>query len=70
MVPPAVIRVRSDTHPTFADRFLTHMPRRSIRIEEELVDPLFNSTEEAHVRCYWRGTVNPRRPVAFQSLRI
>ena len=32
--------------PAFADRFLTHMLTRNIRIEEDLVDQLFNSTEK------------------------
>ena len=34
----------------FADRFLTHMLRRNIRIEEDLVDQLFNSTEKRLAR--------------------
>jgi CRP-like cAMP-binding protein len=36
--------------PTFADRFLTHMLTRNIRIEEDLVDQLFNSTEKRLAR--------------------
>ena len=36
--------------PAFADRFLTHMLRRNIRIEEDLVDQLFNSTEKRLAR--------------------
>ncbi len=36
--------------PGFADRFLTHMLRRNIRIEEDLVDQLFNSTEKRLAR--------------------
>jgi CRP/FNR family transcriptional regulator, cyclic AMP receptor protein len=36
--------------PPFADRFLTHMLRRNIRIEEDLVDQLFNSTEKRLAR--------------------
>src|SRR5689334_4802613 len=31
--------------PAFADRFLTHMLSRNIRIEEDLIDQLFNSSE-------------------------
>jgi CRP/FNR family cyclic AMP-dependent transcriptional regulator len=31
-------------HPAFADRFLTHMLTRNIRIEEDLIDQLFNSS--------------------------
>jgi CRP/FNR family cyclic AMP-dependent transcriptional regulator len=30
----------------FADRFLTHMLTRNIRIEEDLIDQLFNSSEK------------------------
>ncbi len=36
--------------PRFADRFLTHMLTRNIRIEEDLVDQLFNSTEKRLAR--------------------
>lgn len=38
------------TVPTFADRFLTHMLARNIRIEEDLIDQLFNSTEKRLAR--------------------
>jgi hypothetical protein len=31
--------------PAFADRFLTHMLTRNIRIEEDPIDQLFNSSE-------------------------
>ena len=34
----------------FADRFLSHMLARNIRIEEDLVDQLFNSTEKRLAR--------------------
>jgi CRP/FNR family transcriptional regulator, cyclic AMP receptor protein len=36
--------------PVFADRFLSHMLKRNIRIEEDLVDQLFNSTEKRLAR--------------------
>lgn len=36
--------------PAFADRFLTHMLTRNIRIEEDLLDQLFNSTEKRLAR--------------------
>ena len=36
--------------PRFADRFLTHMLTRNIRIEEDLIDQLFNSTEKRLAR--------------------
>ena len=38
------------TDPAFADRFLTHMLTRNIRIEEDLIDQLFNSTEKRLAR--------------------
>ena len=36
--------------PQFADRFLTHMLTRNIRIEEDLIDQLFNSSEKRLAR--------------------
>ena len=36
--------------PAFADRFLTYMLHRNIRIESDLVDQLFNSTEKRLAR--------------------
>jgi len=36
--------------PAFSHRFLTHLLRRNIRIEEELVDHLFNSSEKGLAR--------------------
>jgi CRP/FNR family transcriptional regulator, cyclic AMP receptor protein len=36
--------------PAFADRFLTHMLMRNIRIEEDLIDQLFNSSEKRLAR--------------------
>lgn len=37
-------------HPAFADRFLSHMLTRNIRIEEDLIDQLFNSSEKRLAR--------------------
>ena len=37
-------------HSEFADRFLAHMLARNIRIEEDLVDQLFNSSEKRLAR--------------------
>ncbi|MDP1569696.1 MAG: Crp/Fnr family transcriptional regulator [Vicinamibacterales bacterium] len=37
-------------HPAFAELFLTHMLTRNIRIEEDLIDQLFNSTEKRLAR--------------------
>jgi CRP/FNR family transcriptional regulator, cyclic AMP receptor protein len=36
--------------PAFADRFLSHMLSRNIRIEEDLIDQLFNSSEKRLAR--------------------
>jgi CRP-like cAMP-binding protein len=35
---------------TFSDRFITHMLARNIRIEEDLIDQLFNSSEKRLAR--------------------
>jgi CRP-like cAMP-binding protein len=37
-------------HPTFSDRFISHMLACIIRIEEDLVDQLFNSSEKRLAR--------------------
>ena len=37
-------------HPAFSDRFLSHMLTRNIRIEEDLVAQLFNSSEKRLAR--------------------
>jgi len=39
------------TQPALADRFLSHMLSRNIRIEEDLVDQLFNSSEKRLARA-------------------
>jgi len=39
------------TQPLLADRFLSHMLARNIRIEEDLVDQLFNSSEKRLARA-------------------
>ena len=36
--------------PTLSDRFIVHMLARNIRIEEDLVDQLFNSSEKRLAR--------------------
>lgn len=58
-VEPAVIAVvdRAEvvrvlhTRPAFADAFLGHMLHRNIRIEEDLIDQMFNSTEKRLARA-------------------
>jgi CRP/FNR family transcriptional regulator, cyclic AMP receptor protein len=57
MVPSTILAVAKPdmvrqlhAQPAFADRFLTHMLTRNIRIEEDLIDQLFNSTEKRLAR--------------------
>ena len=37
--------------PAFLDRFIAHMVKRNIRIEQDLVDQLFNSSEKRLARA-------------------
>src|SRR5215203_2162432 len=46
---PEMLRVLHH-EPTLADRFLSHMLARNIRIEEDLIDQLFNSSEKRLAR--------------------
>jgi CRP/FNR family transcriptional regulator, cyclic AMP receptor protein len=39
------------TQPALSDRFISHMLSRNIRIEEDLLDQLFNSTEKRLARA-------------------
>ena len=57
MVPSTILTVEKQqmrrhlhAQPAFADRFLTHMLTRNIRIEEDLIDQLFNSSEKRLAR--------------------
>jgi CRP/FNR family transcriptional regulator, cyclic AMP receptor protein len=45
----AIVRLLHD-QPAFADRFLSYMLQRNIRIEADLVDQLFNSSEKRLAR--------------------
>ena len=45
-----MIRMLHQEH-AFADRFILHMLKRNVRIEEDLVDQLFNSTEKRLARA-------------------
>jgi CRP/FNR family transcriptional regulator, cyclic AMP receptor protein len=45
----AMVRLLHSQH-AFSDRFITHMLARNIRIEEDLVDHLFNSSEKRLAR--------------------
>lgn len=46
---PDIVR-HLHARPKFADRFLIHMLTRNIRIEEDLIDQLFNSSEKRLAR--------------------
>jgi CRP-like cAMP-binding protein len=46
---PEMVR-QLHARPAFADRFLNHMLTRNIRIEEDLIDQLFNSSEKRLAR--------------------
>jgi len=57
VVPTAVLRIQKrdmlrmlHEHRAFSDRFIAHMLTRNIRIEEDLVDQLFNSSEKRLAR--------------------
>ena len=57
MMPTALLRVQKremmrmlHDHSEFSDRFIAHMLARNIRIEEDLVDQLFNSSEKRLAR--------------------
>ena len=57
MAPSTIVAVEKQemvrhlhAEPRFADRFLTHMLTRNIRIEEDLIDQLFNSSEKRLAR--------------------
>jgi CRP/FNR family cyclic AMP-dependent transcriptional regulator len=60
----AMVRLLHD-EPLFADRFLSHMLTRNIRIEADLVDQLFNSSEKRLARTLLLlaryGQTNPQR---------
>jgi CRP-like cAMP-binding protein len=60
-----MVRMLRD-HPEFSNRFIAHMLTRNIRIEEDLVDQLFNSSEKRLARTllllarYGKEDVTPR----------
>ena len=60
----AMVQLLHD-EPLFADRFLSHMLTRNIRIEADLVDQLFNSSEKRLARTLLLlaryGQSNPQR---------
>ena len=57
VVPTTLVRIPKNEmrralheHPDFSDSFIAHMLMRNIRIEEDLVDQLFNSSEKRLAR--------------------
>jgi CRP-like cAMP-binding protein len=60
----AMARLLHD-EPTFSDRFISHMLTRNIRVEADLVDQLFNSSEKRLARTLLLlaryGQANPQR---------
>jgi CRP-like cAMP-binding protein len=57
VMPTSLLRIQKrdmlrmlHSHPEFSDRFISHMLTRNIRIEEDLVDQLFNSSEKRLAR--------------------
>ena len=51
VVPKAADDPGPPDHHAFSDRFIAHMLARNIRIEEDLVDQLFNSSEKRLARA-------------------
>ena len=45
-----MVRVLRD-EPSFSERFMTHLLARTMRVEEDLVDQLFNSSEKRLARA-------------------
>ncbi len=60
----AMVRLLHD-EPMFSDRFISHMLTRNVRIEADLVDQLFNSSEKRLARTLLLlaryGQANPQR---------
>ena len=57
IVPTVVLRIDKremirtlHDEPAFSDRFIAHMLARNVRVEEDLVDQLFNSSEKRLAR--------------------
>ncbi len=72
MTPSSVLIIETEAmvrllheEPLFADRFLSHMLTRNMRIEADLVDQLFNSSEKRLARTLLLlaryGQANPQR---------
>jgi CRP/FNR family cyclic AMP-dependent transcriptional regulator len=67
-----MIRVIHEEH-EFSDRFVAHMLKRNVRVEEDLVDQLFNSSEKRLARALLLiaryGNEKPQHIVARVSQR-
>ena len=67
-----MLRLLHDEH-SMSDRFIAHMLTRNIRIEEDLVDQLFNSSEKRLARTllllarYGKGNPHPTLPKISQE---
>jgi CRP-like cAMP-binding protein len=81
MTPCTILAVERDemirqihAEPAFADHFLTQMLARNIRIEEDLVDQLLNSTEKRLARAllllahYGQPTTHRELPAVSQEV--
>jgi CRP-like cAMP-binding protein len=64
---PAMVRVLHE-EPLFAERFMAHLLARNSRVEEDLVDQLFNSSEKRLARILLLlanfGKEGPPEPIA------
>jgi CRP/FNR family cyclic AMP-dependent transcriptional regulator len=49
--------------PTFSQMFMSHILARTARVEEDLVDQLFNSTEKRHARLLLLLRISARKVV-------
>jgi CRP/FNR family transcriptional regulator, cyclic AMP receptor protein len=69
---PELMRVLHEEH-QFSDRFVAHMLKRNVRIEEDLVDQMFNSSEKRLARAllliarYGHGDEKPNKIVVKVS---
>jgi hypothetical protein len=66
----AMIRLLHD-EPAFSDRFISYMLTRNMRIEADLVDQLFNSSEKRSPArcCCWRATAGQSRSARCRRSR-
>jgi len=80
LVPTSVLSIDKDVmarllgdEPTFSNRFISHMLSRNVRIEADLVDQLFNSSEKRLARTlllmarYGQANPEPTLPMISQE---